>query len=576
MGEINEEGMLIENGCEVEDEIIPKMMIRVLLVEADDSTRQILTALLRKCNYKVAAIADGLQAWEILKKRHNNIDLVLTELDLPSISGYALLTLIMEHDACKNIPVIMMSSQDSISMVLKCILKGAADFLIKPVRKNELKNLWRHVWRRLPNNDTHNPQNLTTNQQKIEATYENIPATNHSGDDVSTSRKSSKCFDKATDAEGLSWTKCSEETGLSNKETENNPKGVKSEKELALLTSVAERKAAKSESGDQSNDTLSEDEKGSSTGLATEDESAGQTNYRRKADTDDFKPYDPCRAAMDLIGSMKRQKCVAAQPSYIGDFSNLDSTPELELTLRRVHDSETKELDERPTLNHSNSSAFSWYNRNTKSQTASPFSINELTEAKDVADATTFNSIQDDKSVAGGAQSDVAPMSGVVFDQTSAKTQNSAVHREESPFLTSPSLHSDQTEPEFRNSGSQTVNPSCSSTFCGEFVNEKTVSARGSTSDLNLDSVANGPATAGTSVVKEPMMDNVGKTTEPDLFRHRSSHQSAQREAALAKFRLKRKDRCYEKKVRYQSRKKLAEQRVRVKGQFVRQVPTPN
>lgn len=41
-----------------------------------------------------------------------------------------------------------MSSHDSISVVLKCMLKGAADFLIKPVRKNELRNLWQHVWRR--------------------------------------------------------------------------------------------------------------------------------------------------------------------------------------------------------------------------------------------------------------------------------------------------------------------------------------------------------------------------------------------------------------------------------------------
>lgn len=42
----------------------------------------------------------------------------------------------------------VMSSHDSISMVLKCMLKGAADFLVKPVRKNELRNLWQHVWRR--------------------------------------------------------------------------------------------------------------------------------------------------------------------------------------------------------------------------------------------------------------------------------------------------------------------------------------------------------------------------------------------------------------------------------------------
>lgn len=57
----------------------------------------------------VAAVADGLKAWEILKARPHKIDLILTEAELPSISGYALLTLIREHEICKNIPVISMS-----------------------------------------------------------------------------------------------------------------------------------------------------------------------------------------------------------------------------------------------------------------------------------------------------------------------------------------------------------------------------------------------------------------------------------------------------------------------------------
>jgi pseudo-response regulator 7 len=41
-----------------------------------------------------------------------------------------------------------MSSNDSMGMVFKCLSKGAVDFLVKPLRKNELKNLWQHVWRR--------------------------------------------------------------------------------------------------------------------------------------------------------------------------------------------------------------------------------------------------------------------------------------------------------------------------------------------------------------------------------------------------------------------------------------------
>ena len=42
----------------------------------------------------------------------------------------------------------VMSSYDSISLVFKCLSKGAVGFLVKPIRKNELKNLWQHVWRR--------------------------------------------------------------------------------------------------------------------------------------------------------------------------------------------------------------------------------------------------------------------------------------------------------------------------------------------------------------------------------------------------------------------------------------------
>lgn len=42
----------------------------------------------------------------------------------------------------------VMSTHDSVNIVLKCMLKGAVDFLVKPVRKNELRNLWQHVWRR--------------------------------------------------------------------------------------------------------------------------------------------------------------------------------------------------------------------------------------------------------------------------------------------------------------------------------------------------------------------------------------------------------------------------------------------
>lgn len=41
-----------------------------------------------------------------------------------------------------------MSTKDEVGIVVKCLRLGAADFLMKPLRTNELLNLWTHMWRR--------------------------------------------------------------------------------------------------------------------------------------------------------------------------------------------------------------------------------------------------------------------------------------------------------------------------------------------------------------------------------------------------------------------------------------------
>ncbi|KAJ8760238.1 hypothetical protein K2173_011650 [Erythroxylum novogranatense] len=130
------------------ERFLPYRSINILLAENDDSTRHVVTALLRNCGYEVTAVADGLQAWKLLEDLTNHIDLVLTEVILPCLPGIGLLCKIMNHKTRKNTPVVMMSPHDSMSIVFKCLSKGAVDYLVKPIRKNELKNLWQHVWRK--------------------------------------------------------------------------------------------------------------------------------------------------------------------------------------------------------------------------------------------------------------------------------------------------------------------------------------------------------------------------------------------------------------------------------------------
>ncbi|KAE8708615.1 Detected protein of confused Function [Hibiscus syriacus] len=140
----------------------------------------------------------------MLKGKPHKIDLILTEGDLPSISGFALLTLIMEHEICKSIPVIMMSSQDSVSTVYKCMLKGAADYLVKPIRRNELRNLWQHVWRRQSSIVGGNfPRDESIGYKHVEGTSENNPARKAESTDMETMQEVSAIVKESSQSKEL-------------------------------------------------------------------------------------------------------------------------------------------------------------------------------------------------------------------------------------------------------------------------------------------------------------------------------------------------------------------------------------
>ena len=47
-----------------------------------------------------------------------------------------------------DLPVIMMSSSGDHAVVYRGVTHGACDFLVKPVRSEELRNIWQHVLRR--------------------------------------------------------------------------------------------------------------------------------------------------------------------------------------------------------------------------------------------------------------------------------------------------------------------------------------------------------------------------------------------------------------------------------------------
>lgn len=119
--------------------------MRVLAVDDDPICLKLLETLLRKCQYQVTTANQAVIALEMLRENRDKFDLVISDVNMPDMDGFKLLELVgLEMD----LPVIMLSAHSDTKLVMKGITHGAVDYLLKPVRIEELKNIWQHVIRR--------------------------------------------------------------------------------------------------------------------------------------------------------------------------------------------------------------------------------------------------------------------------------------------------------------------------------------------------------------------------------------------------------------------------------------------
>ncbi|KAG2317749.1 hypothetical protein Bca4012_068664 [Brassica carinata] len=133
-----------QGGEESTAEMFPSRL-RVLVVDDDPTCLMILERMLRTCLYEVKKCNRAEIALSLLRKNEHGFDIVISDVHMPDMDGFKLL----EHVGLEmDLPVIMMSADDSKSVVLKGVTHGAVDYLIKPVRMEALKNIWQHVVRK--------------------------------------------------------------------------------------------------------------------------------------------------------------------------------------------------------------------------------------------------------------------------------------------------------------------------------------------------------------------------------------------------------------------------------------------
>jgi CheY-like chemotaxis protein len=85
---------------------------------------------LRRQGYDVATALNGRDALDRLVREQ--FDLVLLDVMMPEMDGYEVLERLKSSPEWRNIPVIMISALDDLSSVVRCIERGAEDYLAKP------------------------------------------------------------------------------------------------------------------------------------------------------------------------------------------------------------------------------------------------------------------------------------------------------------------------------------------------------------------------------------------------------------------------------------------------------------
>ncbi|KAI9182462.1 hypothetical protein LWI28_025647 [Acer negundo] len=120
--------------------------LRVLVVDDDPCYLSVLEKMLRDCLYQVTTCDRAKDALFILEEDKNKFDLVISDLHMPEMDGFQLLEMMELLDI--DVPVVVMSVDDQKEVVMKCILKGACEYLAKPLQMETIKFIWRHVFRR--------------------------------------------------------------------------------------------------------------------------------------------------------------------------------------------------------------------------------------------------------------------------------------------------------------------------------------------------------------------------------------------------------------------------------------------
>jgi chemosensory pili system protein ChpA (sensor histidine kinase/response regulator) len=107
-------------------------ILNVLIADDSPSVRHLTSNIIKNAGFQAIVAKDGLEALEILQSSKDLPDIILTDVEMPRMDGYELLSSLKRSPELQSIPVVMITSRASDKHRQKAFELGASEYLTKP------------------------------------------------------------------------------------------------------------------------------------------------------------------------------------------------------------------------------------------------------------------------------------------------------------------------------------------------------------------------------------------------------------------------------------------------------------
>jgi chemosensory pili system protein ChpA (sensor histidine kinase/response regulator) len=121
---------------ELDKQLVKGRKPKILIVDDSLSVRKFLSGMLSKNNYEVETAKNGQSALEMLGQK--DYDAIITDLEMPQLSGYELIEQIRADSRWDKLPVIVLTGRASKQIEQQALKLGANQFVIKPFKDKDL------------------------------------------------------------------------------------------------------------------------------------------------------------------------------------------------------------------------------------------------------------------------------------------------------------------------------------------------------------------------------------------------------------------------------------------------------